>query len=173
MLQAKQDLLVMAAQRGNQKAFHVLYRLYNKSLLRFAFKICGDEDITGEAVQQAWIKMFKHLRRLKDPASFKSWLYRSVRWRTLEGLRQLKKNRQRFEEFDEEKYQQQEDKPEQQENNLSHVINRLPATEKQIIHLFYLDEMRLKEISNILEIPVGTVKSRLNRARKLLKDKFY
>ncbi len=172
MLQAKQDLLVMAAQAGNQKAFNVLYRLYNKSLLRFSFKICADEEITCEAVHQAWINMFKNLRRLKDPRSFKSWLYRNVRWRTLEGLRQHKKNRQRFQEFDEKKFHQKDDE-QQQELNLSQAINRLPATEKQIIHLFYLDEMRLMEISNILEIPIGTVKSRLNRARKLLKDKFY
>ena len=172
MLQAKQDLLVLEAQGGNQKAFNILYRLYNKSLLRFAFKISNNDEITVEAVQQAWIKLSKNLRRLHDPRVFKSWLYRCVRWRVLEGLRTLQKQRQRFEEFDEVIHQQNDSTQDQNEIGIIEIINSLPTTEKLMIHLFYLDEMRLVEISNVLEIPVGTVKSRLNRARKLLKEKF-
>lgn len=51
------------------------------------------------------------------------------------------------------------------------AIDKLPKVEKEIIHLFYLDEMKVAEVAIILGIPTGTVKSRLNRARALLKQK--
>lgn len=58
------------------------------------------------------------------------------------------------------------------DETLSTALSRLPNIEKQIIHLFYLDEMKIAEISIVLEIPTGTVKSRLNRARQMLKQKY-
>jgi len=127
MLQAEEDLLVLAAQDGDHSAFEYLHKKYHKPLLRYAFKVCQNQEIAQDAVQNSWLKLAKNIRKLKDPRVFRE---------------------------------------------LRYAINRLPSIEKQMIHLFYLEELKISEISMILGIPVGTVKSRLNRARKQLKQKF-
>jgi len=173
MQQAEQDLLVIAAQSGNHKAFNLLFLTYQKPLVGFAYKICGDQEMAKDAVQDSWMKSTKTLRRLKDPRAFKSWIYRLVRWRTTDLIRQ-KVSRKELDETDLDA-QVETITPETSSDDtteLNNAINQLPPIEKQMIHLFYLDEMKLTEISAVLEIPKGTVKSRLNRARNLLKQKF-
>lgn len=180
MQQAEEDLIVMSAQHGSHKAFNQLVNYYQKPLLRFAYKISGDKELASDAVQEGWIKVAGNIRQLNDPRAFRSWLYRTVRWRVLDILRKQKKlNEESTELLDDSQagvdwsinYQSIES-PSDSWDELRVAINNLPAIEKQIIHLFYLDEMKLVEISTVLEIPVGTVKSRLNRARRLLKQKF-
>ncbi|MBL4940611.1 MAG: sigma-70 family RNA polymerase sigma factor [Colwellia sp.] len=176
MLQAEEDLLVIAAQSGNHKAFNVLVLKYQKSLLRFAYQLSNDAEMAHDAVQDCWIKSTKNLHQLNDPRAFKSWLYRLVKWRVTDLIRIKVKHQMRItNEFDEQLSPYNEvNKDNQYEDGvgkLTKVIRQLPTIEKQIIHLFYLDEMSLAEVAIVLAIPVGTVKSRLNRARKLLKQK--
>ncbi|TQV72217.1 RNA polymerase sigma factor [Aliikangiella marina] len=172
MHQAEEDLLVLAAQAGNRKAFNLIVKRYHQPLLRFAFKICGDEQIAQDAVQESWIKTTSGIRKLDDPRVLKSWLYRLVRWRTTDIVRKSAQINQSSEEFDESQYAQQLESTIDQSEELEAAISRLPPLEKQMIHLFYLDELKVSEIASVLETPIGTIKSRLNRARKLLKQKF-
>lgn len=172
MHQAEEDLLVLAAQAGNRKAFSLIVKRYHQSLLRFAFKISGDEQIAQDAVQEAWIKTTFGIRRLKDPRILKSWLYRLVRWRTTDLLRKAARLNQRTEEYDDAQHWEAVENSIDETEELNAAINRLPLLEKQMVHLFYLDGLKVAEIASVLEVPSGTVKSRLNRARKLLKQKF-
>lgn len=182
MQQAEEELLIIAAQAGNQKAFALIYKNYQQSLLRFAFQLCGNSDLAQDAVQEAWIFISKNLRKVHDPRAMKSWVYQQVRWRTLDLIRKNNKNQQVNEEFEESKCFAEseyiadsistENNELENENSLLEAIKKLPPTEKQMIYLFYLDELKIVEIAEILNIPNGTVKSRLNRARKLLKQKF-
>lgn len=176
MQQAEEELLIIAAQAGNQKAFALIYKHYQQPLLRFAFQLCGNVDLAQDAVQEAWIFISKNLRKVKDPRAMKSWIYQQVRWRTLDLIRKNNKNQQLNEELEESKYFTDSisiEKTElENENSLLEAIKKLPPIEREMIYLFYLDELKIIEIGNILKIPSGTVKSRLNRARKLLKQKF-
>ena len=178
MLPAEEDLLVMAAQRGNQQAFRILFKHYQQALLRFAYKLSADQDIANEATQQCWITSAKNLHKLRDPRAFKSWLYRLTRWRTLDLLRQQQRNdelhQQDINDVDIETLtdSQSMTSDNTDTSSLIEAIERLPAIEKQIVHLFYLDDLSLAEISIVVDIPTGTVKSRLNRARHLLKQKY-
>lgn len=180
--QAEEDLLVMAAQKGNQDAFRVLFLRYQQPLLRFAYKLSGDIELAKEACQDSWIKASKNLIKLKDPRAFKSWLYRLTRWRTTDLLRQAQakqsyqQTQQEIAAEDEQgemlSQQHKESSGVNAEGSVLNMIASLPPVEKQMIHLFYLDEMTIAEISVVLQIPTGTVKSRLNRARTILKQKF-
>ncbi len=178
MIQAEIDLMVITAQQGNSKAFGVLYRHYLSPLVGFAHKLSGDSEIANDAVQDAWVKAAKNIRQLNDPRTFKSWIYRLVRWKTLDLLRSANKRNQRLEVFDETSIadNQPSEKSEQNVANydLSVVdfIDSLPKVEKEMIHLFYIEDFRVAEIAAILNIPTGTVKSRLNRARNILKQKY-
>ena len=173
MNQAEQDLLVLTAQDGNHQAFGLLFKLYHKPLVGFAYKLSNDRELANDAVQEAWVKAAKNIRKLHDPRAFKSWIYRLVRWKTTDMLRQTTRSGIQLEEFDDKAVYSSKKEESLQDEALSTAINNLPETEKQIIHLFYLDEMKITEISVILEIPVGTVKSRLNRARRILKKKYH
>lgn len=178
MIQAEIDLMVMTAQNGSEKAFGVLYRHYLNPLLGFAFKICSDHEIANDAVQEAWIKAAKNIRQLHDPRTFKSWIYRLVRWKTIDLARALSNRNKHFESFDEEcisenKIAENSDLvPASNDSSLIDFVDKLPKIEREMIHLFYLEDFRVAEICAILNIPVGTVKSRLNRARNILKQKY-
>lgn len=178
MIQAEVDLLVLSVQQGNEQAFALLYRFYLKPLLGFSFKLSNDKEIAQDAVQESWIKISKNIRQLSDPRTFKSWIYRMVRWKTLDLLRSRSIHSERFESYDESseslKYPFSEDnkQAEKLDKNLDIAIRALPKTEREMIHLFYLDDLRVPEIAIVLEIPIGTVKSRLSRARSLLKTKY-
>jgi len=168
MEQAKVELLVMDAKQADEQAFTELFQYFNPGLLRFSYKICHNEQLAHDAVQNAWIKITKSLKQLHDPRAFKSWLYQATRWQTLDLIkRYAKENALQVDEPIEALAQPQTDF----DDLLLHHINELPDIDKHTIHLFYLEQMSLQEVSLILEVPVGTVKSRLNRARKLLKQK--
>jgi len=169
MNQAQIDLLVLEAQMGDEKAFEKLFKHFQQSSLRYAYKVVADPQIAQEATQNSWIKIAKNLTSLKDPRAFKSWLFRSVRWQVLDLIRkqQSQGTRVSIDEIDELIAPNTESK----DSVLGDFIEQLGDIDKQMIHLFYLDDLSLIEISNVLSIPVGTVKSRLNKARKGLKQK--
>jgi len=170
--QAELDLLVLTAQNGNHRAFGLLVELHHKPLVGFAYKLSNDNELANDVVQESWIKAAKNIRKLNDPRAFKSWIYRLVRWKLLDMLRRKSRESIQLEELNEDSTSSILDGDSSEDETLSIAIKRLPDLEKQIIHLFYLDEMKIAEISTILEIPAGTVKSRLNRARQMLKQKY-
>ncbi len=104
MHQAEEDLLVLAAQDGNQKAFNMIYQRYQKSLLRYAFKVCNNREISQDAVQEAWLKLAKSIRKLDDPSALRSWLYRLVRFCSIDLMRTLNRNKVNEEIFEEGRY---------------------------------------------------------------------
>lgn len=170
MNQAQIDFLVINAKMGDDKAFEQLFSLFQQSAVRYAFKILNDAQLAQEAAQNSWIKVAKNVAKLNDPRAFKSWLFQLIRWQSLDLLRKQKQLKESvsLEDIDE---------PAtshtfvQQQSELGAFIEQLEDIDKQAIHLFYLEEMSILEISNVLSVPVGTVKSRLNRARKTLKSK--
>lgn len=169
MQQAKTDLWVLEAQAGNRKAFEQLYRTYHQPLLRFAYRLCSDEQLAHDAVQETWISLSKSLKSLKDPRGFRLWAYKTVRWRVVD---QVRRRGAVAEELNEQTAEGSNPVDEQvaTSDQLRAHIDRLPAQERQALALFYLDEMKLTEIAAILDVPVGTVKSRLNRARGRLRQ---
>ena len=168
---AKEDLLVMAAQSGDIRAFEGLFAAHNPALKRFAYRICGDEQLAVDAVQEAWITLSKTLRRLKDPRGFRIWAYKTVRWRVTDMARKLPPASQSIDAMPEGALASTTAEPEATSDQLSALMKSLPGEERQLLALFYLEEMKMIEIASVLDIPLGTVKSRLNRARTHLREK--
>ncbi|MEX0902803.1 MAG: sigma-70 family RNA polymerase sigma factor [Pseudohongiellaceae bacterium] len=171
MHQTEEELLVLAAQDGSDRAFSLLFHRYQKALLRYGFKVSGDGEIAQDAVQDAWLKLAKNIRRLDDPRAFKSWIYQLVHWSCIDLLRATKHSKLYQDLSDD--IVVTSDRANEQDDLLSVAISRLPGPEKQMIHLVYLEELSVKEVAKVLKISEGTVKSRLNRARRLLKERFY
>ena len=80
MQQAQLELLVLAMQGGDKRAFTLLYRHYHADLRRFAAYLLANPAPAEDVVQNVWLKISQRIGRLQDPALFTSWLYRAVRW---------------------------------------------------------------------------------------------
>ncbi len=169
MEKAKLDLLVIEMQTGCEKAFDQICRYFHPSLLRFAYKICAHEQMAHDAVQNSWLKMAKSVKSLNDPRAFKSWVYQLVRWQTLDLLKKVNNDVLDFntDEVD----VAFSDETDVDHSDLLSLIDCLPDIDRQAVYLFYLEQMTLAEIAIVVETPIGTIKSRLNRARKFLKEK--
>ncbi len=165
MHQAQLDLLVMAMQRGDQRAFDLLYRHFNRDLRRFAAYLLHNPVIAEDLVQNVWLQVSRRISRLQDPAVFTSWLYRAVRWQVLDYQKQAA---MRYTEPLTELHEPLATAPAQHNHELARAINLLPPDERLVVQLYYLHELQQQQIALILDIPPGTVKSRLHRARSLL-----
>lgn len=173
MEQAELDLIVIEAKLGDDKAFECLYRHFQQAVLRYSYKVHPDRQMTQEANQNTWLKIAKNLPKLNDPRAFRSWLFQTAHWQMLDLLRKQAhvENKVVDENMDELAVANESALCDKNHSELYQHINCLADIDKQAIHLFYLEELSLQEISIILSVPVGTVKSRLNRARKQLKEK--
>ena len=171
MNKAQLDLLVVSAQSGNVKTFNLLCEYIYPHLFRFALKQCQDKDVANDAVHDVLLKLPSTLKSLSDPRAFKAWVFKSIKWRVIDVLRKSNRHiNNRVDEFDFEAIEQ-EATEENDHNFLLHFISELQEIDRDTVYLFYLEEMSLEEISHVLSTPIGTLKSRLNRARKQLKEK--
>jgi len=167
MHQAQQDLLVIEAQNGNKKAFECLVIFFHPKLLNFAGSLSGNHALAKDAVQDVWISISKKLSKLEDPRAFKSWIFRALRWRVLDLI---KAKAYQFETLENTNLSIELDESEIERQQLRELIEALPDRDRSVIYLFYLVDLPLAEIALVLEIPIGTVKSRLNRARTSLQQ---
>jgi RNA polymerase sigma-70 factor (ECF subfamily) len=170
MHQAQQDLLVMEAQSGNDKAFECLVVIFHPQLVKFATNLCGNHALAKDAVQDVWLSISKKLRTLEDPRAFKSWLFRALRWRVLD-LQKAKSYQ--YLTIDKVNLSVTLDESAIERQQLTTMIDKLADSERAVIYLYYLVDLPLAEIAMVLEIPVGTVKSRLNRARANLQQQLH
>lgn len=172
--QAEIDLWVIDAKLGDEKSFEQLFKHFQQGLLRYAYKIYPDPQMAQEAAQRSWIKIAKNVNRLNDHHAFKSWLFQTLHWQMLDLLRKQKNAPVSLDMEVLDSLPAQTTKSSQvnsQHSELHFHISQLADIDKQAIHLFYLEELSLQEIHIVLNIPIGTIKSRLNRARHVLKNK--
>ncbi len=166
---AEHDMLVIDAQDGSRQALDALVRHHHRDLLRFAYSLCRDTALAQDAVQDAWIKVAGRLRTLDDPRAFRCWVYHAVRWRV--GDLQRRAHR-RERPLDQAETAGDSTDARDRRMDLATAMDALPPVERQALQLFYVSGLRIPEIAVVLDIPAGTVKSRLHRARGLLKDHF-
>ena len=167
MHQAQQDLLVLEAQSGNKKAFECLVIFFHPQLINFACNLSGNDALAKDAVQDVWISISKKLSKLEDPRAFKSWIFRALRWRVLDLI---KAKAYQFQPIENANLSIELDESAIARKQLRKMIEKLPDRDRSVIYLFYLAELSLAEIAQVMEIPLGTVKSRLNRSRATLQQ---
>ncbi len=160
------EYLVLCAQDGQSIALEALVDRWQARLLRHARRLLGDDAPARDAVQESWISMVKGLRRLDDPARFRAWAFRIVTRRCADVQRGEARRRQ---------IERQAERPKQpapapELDELQRALARMAPARRALLSLHYLEQMPLREIAEVLELPEGTVKSRLFHARKELKE---
>lgn len=171
MRNAEHDLLVLDAQAGRGEALDALISLHHADVVRYACSLCDDPAMARDAVQEAWLSVIRRLRRLDDPRAFRSWLYHAVRWRTVDALRQRTQRAETtIDDVDEGRLPLSNDADRERRMTLDKALLALPMIERETLQLFYLRGLAAREIAHIHDVPYGTVKSRLHRARRQLQQ---
>ena len=173
--------LIQQTLEGNQRAFSALVRKYQKPVHALVWRKIGDFHIAEEITQDIFLNVYKKLRTLENPNLFAGWLYVSATRRCLAWLKKKRIPMESLEimspgELEELAYaqyqveQQEEGVNEQQREVVKRLLQKLPESERTVVTLHYLGEMTCEDISQFLGVSPNTVKSRLHRARKRLKE---
>jgi RNA polymerase sigma-70 factor (ECF subfamily) len=163
-------LLAVRCQLGERQAFDELIRRWAQPLRRHVSRVSGDAHAADELVQDIWLGVVKGIGRLQDPRKFRPWLFGIAHRRLMEELR----GRYNAPDTDIELDAVAADEPDPDRELVSREIerglSRLPASERDVLSLFYFEELSLVDVAQAMAVPVGTVKSRLFRARQMLRD---
>jgi RNA polymerase sigma-70 factor, ECF subfamily len=164
--------VVLYIQSKDQEVYFVIVERYQAKLLRYVKSIIRDDTKTIDVVQETFIKAFINLRSFDNKKKFSSWIYRIAH---NEAINEIKKNKKEVsfeEDFDIESDENIIDNFEKKEISsiLYKCISKMPLIYSEPLILYGIEEKSYEEISDILMIPMGTVATRISRAKILIKN---
>ena len=173
--------LIQRTLAGDQRAFSTLVRKYQKPLHALVWRKIGDFHIAEEITQDIFLNVYKKLQTLKNPNRFAGWLYviaarRCIAWLKKKRISMESLDAMPPDELEELAYaqyhaeQQEEVVSERHREVVKRLLQKLPESERTVVTLHYLGDMTCEDISKFLGVSPNTVKSRLHRARKRLKE---
>ena len=169
------ELLVLQCQAGDGDALKALIARWQPRLARLAWRLTAERDAAQDIVQDAWLAIVRGLRRLDDPARFRSWAYRIVTNKCADWTRRRVVQRSVTEDLRAAAVSGSGDSPNGADSTdavdrIRDALAKLPSEQRAVLSLHYLDGMGVAEIARTLDVPEGTVKSRLYHARSRLKQ---
>lgn len=164
------EYLVTAAMTGDRDALARLVARYQPRLLRHAWRVLGEAERARDMVQEAWVEILRGLARLDDAAAFPAWAYRIV---TRRCQRQFQRSGREALEPEAAGDEVAIAVPDSDSAELASDVSRvmeaiatLPAPQRAALALFYTEDLSVAEIAIALDVPPGTVKTRLMHARR-------
>ena len=181
-LMEKDDVkLIQRILSGDEDAFGILVKKYQKSVHALAWRKVGDFHIAEEITQDTFLQAHKKLASLKNPSQFAGWLYvitdrlcrtwfrkRHLKTQSLETTSEETLEKTAYSNYICE--QREDTAVEHRRQIVQRLMEKLPESERTVMVLYYLGEMTCEEISKFLGVSANTVRSRLQRARKRLKN---
>jgi RNA polymerase sigma factor (sigma-70 family) len=169
--------LAVRCQLGERDAFDLLIERWHGPLWTYARRVTGSDDAAHEVVQDAWLRILRGLPRLRDATRLRPWLFGIARRTLMDRLRgqyaapgPTDVDLDTLAAADTGGVSGPAVEAETDEAALLEGLAGLPVVEREVLTLFYLRELSLAEVAELLGIPVGTVKSRLHRARRMLRQ---
>ncbi len=163
------ELLVVHAQAGDARAFARLVARWRPRLVAHATRLTGRPDAAQDAVQDAWLAAVKGLRSLDEPARFPAWIFRIVTRRCMDAHRRNARDGRLAADVAG-IAPTSVPAPSGESGDLARALAGLPADQRATVGLFYGQDLTVAEIAQALEVPEGTVKTRLFHARKALRQ---
>src|SRR6266516_2173751 len=160
-------LLVVRAQLGDRRSLAELVGHWHEPVWRYVRRMLERPSLADDVSQEVWAAALKALPALKQPQRFAPWLFTIARRSVMDHLRD---KYSRADPFDGDPAGDDEVAAVLDRAQVAEGLAGLPACEREVLILFYLHDLALEECAQVLAIPVGTVKSRLFRARRLLRD---
>lgn len=166
-------LIVPAIQQGSEVAFEQLFRLYYAPLCRYATGIVIESEDAEEIVQQVFLRVWERRTELDIKVSFKAYLYRSVHNASL-NHKQRQKNNIRFEDVPLRVVHAAEFVHEmdvkQLEKEIGKALNTLPEQCRKIFELSRFEELKYREIAELLNISIKTVENQMGKALRIMRE---
>lgn len=171
--------IVKRAREGDEKSLEFIVKKYQNRVANLIFKIVGDESIVEDLTQDVFLRVIESLKDYKFESALYTWIYRITVNICIDEIRKRQRSKTYLlsdvliQNPKSEPYCSQTEKSfEQKELReiIENAISKLPAEYKTVIILREFEDLPYEEIAKVLKISVGTVKSRLFRARKLLAE---
>ncbi len=164
------ELLAVRCLLGEPAAFDALVARWHEPLRLYLGRLIGDEDAAADTLQDCWLRVLRALPGLRDPARLRPWLFGIARRAAMDRFR--RRHADAIDELADVSEVAAPDAPDDDPELLARMheaLGRLPIMERDVLVLFYLQELSLAQLADVLQVPTGTVKSRLHRARRLLR----
>ncbi|MFD2114518.1 RNA polymerase sigma factor SigW [Paenibacillus yanchengensis] len=170
--------------KGDQRAFAELVSLYQDKLFHMSYRMLGNRQEAEDVVQDTFLRVYKNLHRFDISLKFSTWIYRIATNVCIDRLRRrrptysLDAESSDYEGLDGYSMMPSDETTPESELILTdtqriirEAIQSLPPKYKTIMALRYMNELSLQEISEIVEMPVTTIKTRVHRGREMLRKK--
>jgi RNA polymerase sigma-70 factor, ECF subfamily len=175
--------LITKAIGGREDGFEELVRRYQRQITAYIYRMLNDYESSLDVTQEVFIKVYNSLERYSSDYKFSTWLYRIAHNAAIDYMRRNSANLQSLEtETEDGAYQLQLESPlltPEQERERSEwrseieaVVKRLPAVYRELILLRHAQDLSYDEIAEVTNLPLGTVKNRLFRAREMMREIF-
>lgn len=175
--------LIVTAIAGHEDGFEELVRRYQRPITNYVYRMLNNYDAALDVTQEVFIKVYNSLARYSSEYKFSTWLYRIAHNAAIDYIRRNSVNQQSIEaENADGSYQLQLESPNptpEQERERSEwrteietVVKCLPTVYRDLIVLRHAQDLSYDEIAEITNLPLGTVKNRLFRAREMMRDIF-
>jgi RNA polymerase sigma-70 factor, ECF subfamily len=175
--------LIAKAIRGREDGFEELVRRYQRPITSYVYRMLNDYDSSLDVTQEVFIKVYNSLKKYSSEYKFSTWLYRIAHNAAIDHMRRNTMNQQSLEtENSDGAYQLQIESPNrtpEQDREVSEwrteiesVVKCLPAAYRDLILLRHSRDLSYDEIAAVTELPLGTVKNRLFRAREMMREIF-
>jgi RNA polymerase sigma-70 factor (ECF subfamily) len=181
---AEDSILIERIKQGDLSAFDELIARYEKQVYSFAYRMAQNYDDANDIASEAFIKVFQAINKFRGDSNFSTWVFRIVTNTYLDKKKRSKAHLNvaidEYVELNESSVAKQFEDPapdplemmeeSERKDIILDAINQLPDYQRIIIDLFHLQGLSYEEIAEVVSLPIGTVKSRLNRARLVLRD---
>jgi RNA polymerase sigma-70 factor (ECF subfamily) len=168
---ADDELLAIRCQLGEPAAFDDLINRWHMPLWSFVRRLVGEDDAAREIFQDVWVRVIRGIPRLRDGSKLRAWLFGIARRTLMDRLRH-EYARSPMLDIDVDEIAADASTPDDSEDlqQLESALAELPIIEREVLTLFYLHELSVNEVAEALKVPAGTIKSRLFRAKRLLRQ---
>ena len=167
-------LLISRARGGDREAFGALVEQYRDNVYRLAYRMCGNAYDADEAAQEAFVAAWRALPNFRGDAKFSTWLYRLTTNAAVDVMRREKRHQtvgdgEMVDLADDADSPQETVERTEQQEAVQKALATLSEEYREVLLLRYMEELDYAEIAEVLQLPSGTVKSRINRAKAALK----
>lgn len=167
-------LLISRARGGDREAFGELVEQYRDNVYRLAYRMCGNAYDADEAAQEAFVAAWRALPNFRGDAKFSTWLYRLTTNAAIDVMRREKRHQtvgdgEMIDLADDADSPQETVERTEQQEAVQKALATLSEEYREVLLLRYMEELDYAEIAEVLQLPSGTVKSRINRAKAALK----
>ncbi|WP_029420707.1 RNA polymerase sigma factor [Alicyclobacillus macrosporangiidus] len=158
--------LVEQCRQGLPEAWKTLVSMFSAPALNWVTQFCRDPDLAEDVVQESWLIAARHLSELRNPQAFPRWFFQIVKTQAYRAL--MREYRQQAGEVREVAIGADQERSTALKLDLERALESLPLELKQVFVLAGIYQWPIRDVASFLQIPAGTVKSRLSRARQHL-----